>query len=145
MCIASCHGVVYTCYPHWTQNAWKNNTKAEICIDVCCCCLLYSRLAVFCCSAISSCVRSATMTSKCFEYFSICKCVSWQCCVRCTVTNYVPSHTTYHDHHHVYRAFPDRVDAIESLFEVVKGGAGGRHRGPTTMDQLSPGKREQCY
>lgn len=144
MCITSYHGLLCMLSP-LNPKCMEKQHMAEICIDVCCCCSLYSRLAVFCCSAISSCVRSATMTSKCFEYFSICKCVSLQCCARCTVTYCVASHTTYHDHHHVYRAFPDGVDAIESLFEVVKGGTGGRHRGPTAMDQLSPGKREQCY
>ena len=61
------------------------------------------------------------------------------------VTYYVASPTTYHDHHHVYRTLLDGVDAIESLLEVVKGGAGGRHKRPTAMDQLSPGKKEQSY
>lgn len=57
----------------------------------------------------------------------------------------VASPTTYHDHHHVYRTLLDGVDAIERLLEVVKGGARGRHKGPTAMDQLSPGKKEQSY
>lgn len=35
--------------------------------------VLYNKRSVFCFSTTSSCVLSATMDSKCLEYFSICK------------------------------------------------------------------------